>query len=240
MVTDVEFALLYICIFVFFKSYILFQAIFNTKRIVDFCRNRTRIVRVEGELIDHLTNTHPHFAKLLKRNLFLCLKCYLKLKQLFAVVVAQLAERSIITPDVRGSNLVICNLFPKHVFTLNVERMKIKERRQALKILFCLGNASCCSISCTSFSRYHYSITMVRLVNVCFSLMMMLHTFISSLTLMTLASNVASLPAHEKRPDHMVLSAPSKHMVIDSTPCHAENLKVKLFFECLYLTYLIS
>ena len=45
------------------------------------------------------------------------------------MVVAQLIERSIPTPEVRGSNPVIGKICIEHLFTVNcIEKMKIKKK----------------------------------------------------------------------------------------------------------------
>ena len=45
--------------------------------------------------------------------------------------MAQLAERSLLTPEVRGSNPVIREIF--HVFTINcIEKTKIKKKRPGM------------------------------------------------------------------------------------------------------------
>ena len=45
------------------------------------------------------------------------------------MVAAQLAERSLPIPEVRGSNPVICKKYNEHLFTVNcIEKMKIKKK----------------------------------------------------------------------------------------------------------------
>ena len=47
----------------------------------------------------------------------------------WAVVMAQLVEQSLLTPDVRGSNPVISKLHIVHLFTVNcIEKTKIKKK----------------------------------------------------------------------------------------------------------------
>ena len=51
----------------------------------------------------------------------------------WAVVVAQLVERLLPTPEVRGSNLVICEL----LFIFNcIEQTKIKKKRPGMAYFF--------------------------------------------------------------------------------------------------------
>ena len=57
-----------------------------------------------------------------------CKECSYFLSDREAVVVAQLVERSIPTPEIRGSNPVICKvLYAKVSTNCNIEKTKIKK-----------------------------------------------------------------------------------------------------------------
>ena len=45
------------------------------------------------------------------------------------MIVAQLAERSLSTPEVRGSNAIIGKICIEHLFTINcIEKTKVKKK----------------------------------------------------------------------------------------------------------------
>ena len=54
-------------------------------------------------------------------------------RYLIKVVLAQLVERSLQTPEVRGSNPVMANFYIEHLFTENCkEKTKIKKKRPGM------------------------------------------------------------------------------------------------------------
>ena len=49
------------------------------------------------------------------------------------MVVAQLVEQSILTPEVRGSNPIIGKIYIAHLLTLNcIEKTKVKKKRPGM------------------------------------------------------------------------------------------------------------
>ena len=49
------------------------------------------------------------------------------------MVLAELAERSLLTPEVRGSNTVIGKISIEHLFTVkHIEKTKIKKQRPGM------------------------------------------------------------------------------------------------------------
>ena len=56
---------------------------------------------------------------------------------MWAVVEAQLLERSLPTPEVCGSNPGIGNIYIEHLFPVNcIEKMKIKKKRPGMAHFF--------------------------------------------------------------------------------------------------------
>ena len=55
----------------------------------------------------------------------------------WAVVVAQLVDRSLAIPEVRGSNPVIGKIYIEHLFTVNcIAKTKIKKKRPGMAHFF--------------------------------------------------------------------------------------------------------
>ena len=101
--------------------FVLFKHKFYRKT-ASFCGIRTRIVRREGEKADHLTTTTAKSMIIANRNLMIGWQGNIYHEQNVvsgAVIVAQLVEQSLPTPEVRGSNLVISYFYVEHMFTVN-------------------------------------------------------------------------------------------------------------------------
>ena len=100
---------------------VLFKQKFNRKT-VGVSGIRTRIIGVEGEKADHLTTTTAKSMIIANRNLMIGWQGNIYHEQNVvsgAVIVAQLVEQSLPTPEVRGSNLVISYFYVEHMFTVN-------------------------------------------------------------------------------------------------------------------------
>ena len=105
--------LLFICV--------LFKQKFNRKT-VGVSGIRTWIIGVEGEKADHLTTTTAKSMIIANRNLMIGWQGNIYHEQNVvsgAVIVAQLVEQSLPTPEVRCSNLVISYFYVEHMFTVN-------------------------------------------------------------------------------------------------------------------------
>ena len=74
-------------------------------------------------MIDRFIPSQPNYI-----NKVIKVRCFSR-----AVLVAQLVERSLLIPEVHGSNPVIGKIYIEHLFTVNsIEKTKIKKKRPGM------------------------------------------------------------------------------------------------------------